>query len=240
MDKDQIQNEILVRLEIEKEVRRQLAQDREVNEGQKKSSWAWLESKLALLIIGAIISGVLVPTFQYTQEKITWHRQNRYNSLERQLGSIRESLKQFIAVQALSAELYDFGLKIIDTRRTNQSYARLDEWRKEFHTIQSRRVQQNSAFVATVFYYSPQSQESIRKAWSDLMLPSQQLQTLVGELLDEGRRHAHPGDRKTPSINDIAMQLDIKVVEVNQAYEDFLSMLRQQLMEVENESAQFR
>jgi hypothetical protein len=240
MDKEQIKNEILIRLEIEREVRRQLDQSRDLNAGPKKSAWVWLESKLALLIIGAVLSGVLVPTFQFTQEKIKWHKQNRYDSLERQLGSIRESLKQFIAVQALSAELYDLGLRIIDTRTVGGRKTLLDEWRKEFHAIQARRVQQSSAFFATVFYFPIGSQESIRKAWNKLMLPSVQLQTIVGGLLGEGPRQAHRSSLKRPSTNDIAVELDAKLVEVNQAYEDVLSVLKQQLMEVENESAKFR
>ena len=59
-----IKNEILTKLAIEREVREQLArQQSEQGAPPKKSRWAWLESKLALLVIGAIVSGVLVPVF---------------------------------------------------------------------------------------------------------------------------------------------------------------------------------
>jgi hypothetical protein len=61
MDKEQIKNEILMRLEIEREVRKQLDQSREQEVTPTKSSWKWLESKLALLVIGSLITGVLCP-----------------------------------------------------------------------------------------------------------------------------------------------------------------------------------
>ncbi len=94
MDSEQIRDEVLARLEIEREVREQLArQQSEPSVPSGTGIRAWLDSKFGLLLIGAVISGMLVPTFQFTQEEIRWHRQNRYNNLARQLGSMRESLK---------------------------------------------------------------------------------------------------------------------------------------------------
>jgi len=243
MDTDQIRNEVLTRLEVEREVREQLArQHGEPGASTGKSRWAWLDSKLGLLLIGAVISGVLVPTFQFTQEEIRWHRQNRYESLERQLDSMRESLKQFIAVQALSAELYDLGLAVLETPTTTADPQRLEQWRKDFRALQARRVQQNAAFAATVFYFPTESQPAIRSAWNDLMRPAQQLQTLVGDLLDgmgQGPAGTSPAGR-SPDPNEVAVQMDINLAEVNQSYERVLALLRQQLVEVENESAKFR
>ena len=243
MDTEEIKKEILARLQTEREVREQLErQQGDQNAPIKKSPWAWLNSKFGLLLIGAIISGVLVPTFQFTQEEIKWHRQNRYDSLERQLGSMRESLKQFIAVQALSAELYDLGLAVLDTPSAGVNRAQLEQWRKDFRALQARRVQQNAAFAATVFYFPTGSQQPIRTAWNDLMRPSQQLQTLVGSLLDESKtgagQKAIAGKHAEP--NDVAVQLDTSLAEVNQAYDRVLSMLRQQLLEVERESSKFK
>ena len=76
MDSEEIGKEVAVRLEIERQVREQLRNSENRGAAQNKSRWAWLDSKLALLIIGAVISGVLVPRFQFTQEKIDWQRQN--------------------------------------------------------------------------------------------------------------------------------------------------------------------
>lgn len=242
MDTEEIKKDILARLQIELEVREQLARQQSESAPARKSSWAWLESKFGLLLIGAILSGVLVPTFQFTQEQIKWHRQNRYDSLERQLGSIRESLKQFIAVQALSAELYDLGLAVLDSSSHGADSGQREQWRKDLRALKARQIEQNAAFAATMFYYSPQSQQPIRAAWNDLFRPSQQLQKIVGDLLEEDRTGNGKKDAagKAPDPNALAVQLDTHLAEVNQAYDQVLSMLRQQLVEVENESSKFR
>ncbi len=240
MDKEQIRKEILVRIEIEQQVREQLRDIKDQGVPPKKSHWAWLDSKMALLVIGAVISGVLVPTFQFTQQKFNWHRQNRYDSLDRQLGNMRESLKQFIAVQGLSAELFDLGLEIIDIDSAVLLQARLNEWHKMFRSIRARRVQQNAAFAATVFYFPTRSRETIREAWNNLLLPAQKLDTLVDDLLSIS---AQGSDGKIPqklTSNETAVQLDVNFSEANQAYKLVLAMLRQQLQEVEHESTKFQ
>ncbi len=240
MDNEQIRKEISVRLEIERQVREQLRNIGDQSAATKKSHWAWLDSKMALLVIGAVISGVLVPTFQFTQEKINWHRQNRYDSLNRQLGSIRESLKQFIAVQGLSAELYNLGLEILDSSSAALLQARKEDRHEEFRALRTQRVQQNATFAATVFFSPTRSQESIREAWNNLLLPAQKLETIVGNLLREGAQGSDDKVSQKPTANEMAVQLDVSLAEVNQAYERVLAMLRQQLQEVEHESTKFQ
>jgi len=240
MDSEEIGKEVAVRLEIERQVREQLRNLEDQGAAQKRRHWAWLDSKLALLIIGAVISGVLVPRFQFTQEKINWQRQNRYNKIERQLGSIRDSLKQFIAVQGISAELYDLGLEILDTDSAGLRQVRLEEWRKDFKALKARRVQQNAAFAATMFYFPAGSRDSIRKAWNNLLLPAQKLETLVGDLMNDTTGSSDGKAHKKMSANETAVQLDVSLAEVNRAYEHVLTILRSQLQEVENESAKFQ
>jgi hypothetical protein len=243
MKPEDIKNDILLRLNIERDVRETLRrQQNEESAPVKKSSYAWLDSKFGLLLVGAVISGILVPTFQFTQEEIKWQRQNRYNALDRQLGNIRDSLKQFIAVQALSAELYDLGLAVLDARSAGVDGPQLEHWRKDFRALQSRRLQQNATFAATVFYFPTESQQPIRTAWNELISPSQQLQTLVGNLLEENR--AALGKKvalgKIGNPNEAAAQLDTSVTKVNQVYEQVLLMLRHQLIEVERETFKFQ
>lgn len=240
MDNEQIRKEISARLEIERQVREQLCNIEDQSAATKKSHWAWLDSKMALLVIGAVISGVLVPTFQFTQEKINWHRQNRYDSLDRQLGSIRESLKQFIAVQGLSAELYNLGLEILDTSSAALLQARQEDRHEEFRALRTQRVQQNATFAATVFFFPTRSREPIREAWNDLLLPAQKLETIVGNLLHESAQGSNDKVPRKPTANEIAVQLDVSLAEVNHAYERVLAMLRQQLQEVEHESTKFQ
>ena len=70
---------------------------------QKQRKFSWLNSKLSLLLIGAVITGVLVPWFQYTQKSIEWKRQNRYDSISYRLDMMRDCVKEFVYLQAIRA-----------------------------------------------------------------------------------------------------------------------------------------
>jgi hypothetical protein len=234
MNNEEIRNEILTKLTIEREVREQLARQQAADTAPaSRSRWAWVESKLGLLVIGAILSGVLVPVFQYTQERVKWHEQNRYNSLVLQLTHMRESLEQFIAVQALSAELYELGIDVLQSRQANGTDEQIQQWRKELRALQQRRIAQNAAFAASVFYFPPSAQPPIREAWQGLILQCEELQGQIDGVL-----------QKTPkeevNANELATDLGERLNTVNETYERLLSMLRQQLMEVENESSAFK
>jgi len=97
---DEEKQQIIEKLAFEKEVRGSL--QKTDNGTSPPGSFAWLESKLGLLLIGALLSGVLIPTFQCTQETFKWTRQNFYDNIKFQLSIIREGLKEFILIHALT------------------------------------------------------------------------------------------------------------------------------------------
>lgn len=236
MNTDEIKQEVLTKLSIEREVREQLArQQGEQRAPGEKGKWAWLESKFALLLLGAIISGVLVPTFQYTQERVKWHQQNRYDSLVLQLTNMRESLKQFIAVQALSSELYEIGLDVLQAPAGSLDTAQLEQWRKDLRALQQRRIGQNAAFAASIFYFPPDSQLAMRAAWNDLIGHSEEMHGLIYGVLETSAKSDNSVDR-----NELATQLGENLSKVNGAYDQLLTMLRQQLLEVDRETSRFR
>src|ERR1051325_11030873 len=74
---------------------------------QASSKSRWYESKIGLLLIGSVLSGILVPIFQYTQETIKWKRQNRYENVKYRLGMMRDGMKEFVYVHAFNAEAYE-------------------------------------------------------------------------------------------------------------------------------------
>ncbi len=240
MDNEQIKKEISVRLEIEREVRKQLQNIENRNTEPVKSRWQWLESKLMLLVIGALLSGILVPTFQFTQEKIKWHRQNRYDSLERQLTSMRGSLKQFIAVHGLSAELYNLGSGALKSQSAAPNQVQFEDWQKEFNLLRKRRIGKNATFAATVFFFPKGSREQIRKAWNALLLSVQKLEALVEKILNNDSKNFIEVNGQQLTMNKIPIQLDVSLSEMNKTYNHVLKILRQQFQEVENESSKFR
>jgi len=231
MERDEIKREIVSRLQLEAEVRKQLKL--EESEGSQPKSWlrSSIESKLGLLVAGAVLSGVLVPTFQFTQERIKWRQQNQYDALQRQLGGIRESLKQFVEVQAVSASLYNLGTSLLDHGATNA-----DERAKklvELRTLQEKRIQQNAAFASSIFYFPADFQEKIRAGWNRMIVPIQKLDGTVAILLEQG-------SKEQATIRDAPLELDSRLAEVNGAYDDLVSMLQDRLREVENASSRFQ
>ncbi len=234
MSAEDIKNEILTKLAIEREVREQLARQQGEPAPAKKNKWAWVETKIGLLVIGAVVSGVLVPVFQYTQERVKWRQQNNYNSLVLQLTSMRESLKQFIAVQALSAELYELGLDVLQAPGVIAA-PMLEQWRKDLRELQKRRIAQNAAFAASMFYFPSTAQPRIRDAWNELIGSSEEIQGLITEALAQDGAPVSTSRR-----NELATQLGERLNKVNQSYERLLAMLRQELLTVERESSEFK
>ena len=169
--------------------------------------------------------------FDTAAESVKWHQQNRYNSLVVQLTDVRESLKQFIAVQALSGELYELGLDVLQAPVVDD--AQRQQWRKDLRALQQRRIAQNAAFAASVFYFPVNSQPPIREAWQELILQSEEMQGVIYGVLQNPKA-------ESVDANELATQLGEKLAKVNKAYERLLSMLRQQLLEVEDESSKFK
>ena len=66
MISEEEKNHIIEKVKFENEIKKELSPPRKIKK------WPWLENKLFLLMIGAIITGILVPFFQSTQKKIDW------------------------------------------------------------------------------------------------------------------------------------------------------------------------
>jgi hypothetical protein len=62
---------IIERVKFEENIRGELG-----DTDKRPSSW-W-NSKIALLLVGSLITGVLVPWFQFIQNRLEWHRQNSF------------------------------------------------------------------------------------------------------------------------------------------------------------------
>src|SRR6185295_1522004 len=99
---DEEKNKIIERVQFEAQIRKDI--QAASRDDDKPTKARWLDSKMALLLIGSVLSGVLVPLFQYTQETIKWKRQNRYENVKYRLGMMRDGMKEFVFVHAFNAE----------------------------------------------------------------------------------------------------------------------------------------
>lgn len=114
---DEEKARIIERLEFERAVRESIAK----KESPKKSFSEWLNSSIGLLVIGALISGVLIPLFQLTQKSIETKRANRFENMTFYLAKLRESLQDFAAITALNAEVIEQYEKLVSSRKIVKS-----------------------------------------------------------------------------------------------------------------------
>src|SRR5262245_53497303 len=130
---DEEKQQIIERLRLEQQLRTELQTSDE--EEKTPSRFKWLESKFGILIVGAIVSGILVPVFQYTQETIKWKRQNRYENVKYNLGMMREGMKEFVFVHEFVAEAYERARPFIENPTLSQ---------KEFDTYYQQQLDMQS------------------------------------------------------------------------------------------------
>lgn len=117
---------------------------KELNWYEKKpeSKQAWINSKISLLIIGSIISGLLIPWFQYSHKSMEWRRENQFNNYKSNINRKELFLKEFMTLSAFIAEAYEVA-KNYDQETFNKK-----EIIKKLNEIQSKRFHQ----IATIHY----------------------------------------------------------------------------------------
>lgn len=163
-DKTQIRE----RLELESLIRRGLAEEEAY---AQKTFWAVFESKLGLLIIASLISGILIPLFQYTQESIKWSRQNRYDNLLYRLKMVRNSMNEMTLVHTFNAETYERShLLLFDETTDSKNIA---EHKKKIVEMNHRRFRQNAKFDAALIHFPDKKRKEINNAFQLYLSSSQ-------------------------------------------------------------------
>jgi hypothetical protein len=197
------------------------------------SRFAILESKLGLVIIGFLLTGVLVPVLQYVHETIKWERQNRYENNKYRLGLMRQCLTELVLLSAFTSEAYLKAEPLLAQAK------RLDlKERAQYVTqrieLQNRRFQQNAKVSALFVHF--QSKDALDKEFR------QYLKVVFGYMaaLDAAvERRPGPDAFSDEAVEDMLRSLDVMTLELNEAYERVLAVIRKELSEVENESQSF-
>lgn len=209
---------IIERAQFEATVRdeiRKAATASDVPEGQK-----WYENKLALLLIGSLITGFLVPVFQYTQETIKWRRQNSYDAYKYRVGKMRDALSQLIAVQAYPAQAYT--LAEVTAAQPKGPGTGLDKFTSQFVEIQKQRFQQNSRVSSLLYFYTDRARVS--GLFNDYISSTDQFMEIL----------------KNPSMfRQKASQIDGQTLLVNSRYEVLINEMNKQLQEVEHNAVRW-
>lgn len=216
----QVRFENLIRKELEKEKK----------EEATPSRWSWLQSKLGLLLIGALISGFLVPLFQYTYETIKWTRQNRYDNLKYRLEMLRNGIKEMTLVQSFVAEAYERTRPLLKSKTLDPET--VEVYRSKMMEMQNRRFLQNAKFVSYLSYFSDKEQKKINYLFDKYLDSVQTFMTLLD-------RRIVSGDEIPKYSNTNGDKIDSQIKKINEDYEEVMRIMQSYLKELENESERF-
>ena len=229
---DEDRDRIVERIRLESEVREELAKTEAKVE---PSRWAWVESKLGLLVIGAVITGVLIPFFQTTQETIKWTRQNRYDVLKYRLDSARSSMKELTLTHAFVAEAFERarafqrGARDIEKLRA--------EYRVQSLEMQNRRFQQNARFVGAIGLLNEAERDAIRRAFNIYLSTVQQLMNVL-DLIVSARFSSdkNTNNKKKDNLRDSIQSL---TEDTNTNYEKILRLMKDYLRRLEKDGEKY-
>jgi len=150
-------NLVMERLRLEMELRRQLSL-------QDKRSPTWHENKVLLLALGALLTGVLVPMFQYSQEAIKWHRQNGYDEQKLRLERMRDAVAATARLNVAVAE-YDLRVRrVLESHRTTAS--RLLALEAKLDDIDAERLDLNANIAGRLHSFQ---QSSVHQAYEEYL-----------------------------------------------------------------------
>ena len=198
---------------------------------------AWLQSPLSLLVAGFILTGVLVPLLQFSQETIKWRRANRYENTKYRLTMMRECLKEFVYLWALTAEAYQRS-QAIGASVTEES-ANLNTLKEKFSELENRRYEQNAKIVSLMIFFPEREKiwEQFNAFLHDYQLFNESLRRTVQERYGGS---SPTGASAVPNaVKSSSIDLDNSLMVLNQGYEALAEIMKQQIRVVESDSETF-
>ena len=122
---------------------------------QEATGFSWftfLNSKLALLFVGAILTGILVPSFQHLQEKREWRRQNLWANTNFRLEKMRACLREVTYLHAYGGEGYEMVEPFLETNSLDHDD--YEAFEQQLLDLQKKRFRQNATVQSLIIYYS--------------------------------------------------------------------------------------
>lgn len=217
------------RIRTEIQIRKKLDEEEFPNKGIMQL----LQSKIGLLVLGAIITGVLVPIFQASQETIKWARQNRYDNLKFKTDAIRHSIRELSNTHSYIAES-SVRLKSIITNSSNKNEY-LTTVSREFTETQSRRLHQNAVFIGTLSFIRDGEREIIRELFNEYLSAIEQYNSISLTLIKQS--HVKTKNTLVDEITKLEEAKNSLETEIKFNYERIMKVLKTYLheMEVQNE-----
>ena len=236
MISDEEKKRIIEKIKFEQEIKESLI------EQPKSSRYAWLNSKLFLLLLGSLITGILVPIFQYTQKTIEWKRENQYSNITYSMNMMRESLREFTNLQGFNSETYEILKSIINNNQiSDDNYS---EFTRRHTELQNRRFKQNAKVSSSLLYFSDSAE--LNRLFENHLRES----VIFASNVEKYARHKYclrehdvcPGETHSEEALK-AIETDLatdRINRLNNSFNDVLDKMTNEIKIMENESESFR
>jgi hypothetical protein len=189
---------IVERLRVEQDLREQLAPKSE----DRGSPW-W-ESKIALLVIGSVLTSLVVPWLQYTQKNFEWKRQNQFDNGKYKLDRMREGLAEFIVLSAFVGEGYERGRPILLRRAIPETEQR--KFETEFIDLQNRRFRQNAKVVSLMIHF--RNATGWRDRFQEYLVGASDFFRLIEDAVRAHASQAAEEEKEIDKVDKAVQQLD--------------------------------
>lgn len=234
-------NRIVERIQFEDELRKTLSkQARSSDRSLISAIWEKAGSGLGLLLVGAVVTGVLVPIFQNRQKTLEWERQIRYENVKFNLDMRRECLKEFMLVGTFLSEAIELVEPYKDDQRIPEK--EFEQLQQKIIAVQSDRFKQNAKVVSMLVYFS--DYETVSRLFDDYTsATSTYLNTNITRFvflkhsLPGNAHNISPGDRK--EVMDLKNEID-NTSELTHQFGLVLNYMLQDIRTKEEEYAKAR
>lgn len=201
------------------------------------TKFAWLNSKLFLLLIGSLMTGILVPWFQYSQEKLEWKRQNQYSDTNFKIEMMRDSLKEFVYLSTYAAEAYEISITFFETTPSTPSI--YEGFEQRYIDLQNRRFKQTAKVRSLLIYF--ESADILERSFSKYV-------NILNQFMKDVPRLAQIQYCKTNSgpcpqeaeIESLRAKIEKHMVLLNESYKEVIELIKQDIGRLTDESKDFR
>ena len=233
---------IVEKIKFEAEIRKNIS-------GPQKSSKAssWLNSKIGLLLVGSLITGLLVPWFQFTQKTIEWKRQNQFDRVNYKLDMMRDCLKNFVLLQAYRAEAYErLQPFLVKASLTAADYA---DFKKQFIALQNKYFSQNAKVTSLIISFTAMDKgkkdsERLRQLFQDYIRDSTLYMRDIDNLVKQKYCASNPHEcsdmeYNATSMADTALKLRQYMSTLNRSHSSIVYLMTKQIREEEKKHENF-
>lgn len=219
---DDEKERILERMSFEQDIRKDLVG----NDSNKAKRW-W-ESSLFLLLVGSVITALFVPWFDSHHRNQEWQRQNRYDTNNFRLQTMRDSLRETVVLNTFPAEANARFDNLLQKRASKKELA---VFKSQFIDLQNRRFQQNAKTASTMLYFP--DNEEVRDLFQKYIENSSSYFRAIDVQIETCSSTGH-------CVSTASSSLDGDLQEVDSLYQALVSKIKDDISAKEQENEQFR